>query len=393
VFWPESDSENARQSLRQTLFILRRLLGPTWVEATPLEIRATDAIQCDAAEFESALVKGDYATAIDLYGGPFLAGVHLVNLKPWEVWVDGRRAHFARAFRKACRETVSDLAKSGDLAGAIATARRWIVPDPLDDEGQHRLMELLVLSGDRNEAIRQYESYTKMLEADGLTPLDETRALIESARSSPVQPQNLESLVLPTDVGPSLAETRSSSAFALAPAPQPAGDRWLASWLAWSKMSRISALALVVAFVTVGGLWAWRTGALNRSSPERGNSEIDAFRYMVTPLVGDSVVTPEWSETQLAHSALASLRGITIVDSSVLLATLVRRRPRHGQTLPCGACRHGSRQQAGRFRLGQTRSLRNQQWGSDQRAVAHHAANGRGCGSAHARVDREVALR
>jgi tetratricopeptide (TPR) repeat protein len=106
--------------------------------------------------------------------------VHLADLQPWEAWVDGHRARLARAHRAGCRSWVEACLRSDNLAGALAAAQEWVRPDPLEDEAQHRLIELLAETGDRTGALRQYETYQWLLQADGLMPLDGTVALYRS---------------------------------------------------------------------------------------------------------------------------------------------------------------------------------------------------------------------
>jgi DNA-binding SARP family transcriptional activator len=183
MFWPESDAENARHALRQSLYHLRKALSDEWVDSRAHELVVRDDVRTDAHAFIQALERGDAESAVRLYQGPFLDGVHLVDLKPWEGWVDSRRAQYARAFRKACRELLEARRAAGDLAGAIEAAERWTARDPSDDEAQHRLIEALAAAGERAEAIRQYETYARMLEPDGLRPLDETQELAERLRS------------------------------------------------------------------------------------------------------------------------------------------------------------------------------------------------------------------
>jgi DNA-binding SARP family transcriptional activator len=138
----------------------------------------------DATAFIDALKQGDTERAVRLYRGPFLDGVHLVALRSWEDWVDGWRTRLKRAFRKGCRELLDAKFAAGDLDGAIAVAEQWTAPDPTDDEAQHRLIAALAMSGERAEAIRQYETYARLLAPEGLEPLDETRALVEQLRSA-----------------------------------------------------------------------------------------------------------------------------------------------------------------------------------------------------------------
>jgi DNA-binding SARP family transcriptional activator len=185
LFWPESDAENARHALRQSLYQLRKAVGSEWIDSRAHELVVTAEVRADARAFTDAVERGDVASAVELYRGPFLDGVHLLDLKPWESWVDTRRAQYARAFRKASRELLDARRAGGDLTGAIEAAERWTARDPMDDEAQHRLIETLAAAGERAEAIRQYETYRRLLEPDGLQPLDETVALAERLRSGP----------------------------------------------------------------------------------------------------------------------------------------------------------------------------------------------------------------
>jgi DNA-binding SARP family transcriptional activator len=184
-FWPESDAENARHALRQSLYHLRKAVGAEWIESRAHELVVTGDVRTDANAFTEALERGDLASAAEVYRGPFLDGVHLVDLTSWESWVDTRRAQYARAFRKAARGLVDARWAAGDMTGAIEAAERWTARDPSDDEAQHRLIEALAAAGERSEAIRQYEAYARVLEPDGLQPLDETVALVERLRSEP----------------------------------------------------------------------------------------------------------------------------------------------------------------------------------------------------------------
>jgi DNA-binding SARP family transcriptional activator len=52
MFWPESDEENARHALRQSLYSLKRALGDDWLEAQTLELRVTEELECDVGVFE-----------------------------------------------------------------------------------------------------------------------------------------------------------------------------------------------------------------------------------------------------------------------------------------------------------------------------------------------------
>jgi len=187
MFWPESDAENARHALRQSLYHLRKAVGGNdWIDSRVHELIVRGAGASDASAFSDALELGDSERAVRLYRGPFLDGVHLVDLQSWESWVDGRRTRYARLFRKACRDLLDAKLAARDFASAIAVADRWTTPDPTDDEAQHRLIATLAAAGERTDAIRQYETYARLLAPEGLEPLDETRRLVEQLRTRPV---------------------------------------------------------------------------------------------------------------------------------------------------------------------------------------------------------------
>jgi DNA-binding SARP family transcriptional activator len=179
LFWPESTGTNARHALRQSLYHLRRELGPGWVESLSHHLAVGRDVVTDAADFAAALEAGDAERAARCFGGPFLDGVHLADLNGWESWVDARRAHYARLFRRACREWVATRRDAGDRNGAVAAAQHWVRLDPDDDEAQHALVSALADAGLRSDAIRQYQVYARHLEAEGLQPLEETRHLME----------------------------------------------------------------------------------------------------------------------------------------------------------------------------------------------------------------------
>lgn len=183
VFWPESDAENARHALRQSLYQLKRAVKTDWIESRAHELVVTGDVRTDIHDFLDAIEREDLESAVNLYRGPFLAGVHLVDLSQWENWVDSRRGQYARAFRKAARDLIELKTAVRDLTGAIEVAERWSAREPMDDEAQHRLIETLANAGERAEAIRQYDTFLRARESDDLSIPDETRALGERLRS------------------------------------------------------------------------------------------------------------------------------------------------------------------------------------------------------------------
>src|SRR6202022_1941284 len=77
LFWPNSDQEHARTSLRKSLHILRRALGEDAILSRGDEDVAVDfeRVSCDVIEFEASLKANRLEEALDRYHGDLLASV------------------------------------------------------------------------------------------------------------------------------------------------------------------------------------------------------------------------------------------------------------------------------------------------------------------------------
>jgi len=189
LFWPESDNERARANLSQTLYELKQELGEGWLRKQGNFLRTTDFLWVDTRAFEAHLDSGQHEEAVSLYKGPFLDGAFLAQTHPFEEWVEHRRGHFRRLYRDALEGYIRDCRKSGAQEKALATASSWVAMDPLCEAGQHYLIRLLAESGNRDEAIAQFQRYADLLKEElGLEPMEETRDLVKGIRSGDLKP-------------------------------------------------------------------------------------------------------------------------------------------------------------------------------------------------------------
>ncbi len=181
LFWEGRDPDKARHSLSQALYMLRKRLGDHWLETDTRGVRVNEYLWSDLVDFDRELERGDPAAALARVGGPFLQGF-TSDSPTFEHWASGRRALVDRALRHAYRRVTETSIAEGDLSAALTTVRNWIQRDPADDEANHKLIEILALSGDRSGALRQYELYRRALAEDDLTPLDQTEDLVGEIR-------------------------------------------------------------------------------------------------------------------------------------------------------------------------------------------------------------------
>src|SRR5215216_2435173 len=58
MFWPESDAENARHALRQSLYQLRKVVGDHWIDSRAHELVVSGDVRTDAQTFMEAIENG-----------------------------------------------------------------------------------------------------------------------------------------------------------------------------------------------------------------------------------------------------------------------------------------------------------------------------------------------
>jgi DNA-binding SARP family transcriptional activator len=197
LFWPESDEERARSSLRQSVYSLRRSLGSEMIQSRGEEVGIDpERLSCDAARFDALLEAGDAEGALSLYRGDFLEGFHLPDAPEFERWVDAERERLRRQAAGAAWEISEVMEERGNGAEALRWARRARAFAPEEEASLRRLLALLDRMGERAEAVREYEAFAERLAAEyELEPSPETQALLAGIRareapagSAPAQP-------------------------------------------------------------------------------------------------------------------------------------------------------------------------------------------------------------
>lgn len=158
--WPESTEAQARTNLRKLLHDLRRLLNDPddflEVGSQTLRWRAGCALWIDTVAFAEALSRGDRATAVRHYGGPFLPACY-------DDWVLAERERL-RSLAVEAFTRLAVLADDDRRDGEVVDhARRLLRIDPLHEPAYRLLMQALARRGERNEALRTYHRCVETL--------------------------------------------------------------------------------------------------------------------------------------------------------------------------------------------------------------------------------------
>ena len=137
---------------------------------------------------------GDAALA--QYGGEFLPG-------SYDDWLLETRSELERQCADLCDMLSAAKASAGDLAGAVAAARRRIQLQPLEEVGYRTLMRLQADVGDRAGALSTYHHCASVLERElGVVPDPATQEMLGRLMSPAERPAGQRQPVLaPTPAG------------------------------------------------------------------------------------------------------------------------------------------------------------------------------------------------
>ena len=193
LFWPEHDAEHARNSLSQSVHVLRRSLGADVVVSRNGDTLSLDrgGLWCDAITFEDALDAGRVAEAVELYRGDLLAGFHVADAPDFEQWLETQRAQLAGRFAKALEAVAEEREAAGDFEGAVAWWRRLAARDRYSSRSALRLMRALAAAGDPAAAVQHSRVHETLLREElDIMPDPEIGALVRELQA--VRPEASE---------------------------------------------------------------------------------------------------------------------------------------------------------------------------------------------------------
>ncbi len=199
IFWPELNSEAARNNLRQVLLQVQRAFGDKQA-LIPVLVAERNAIRFDPAsghyvnliEFSAfpvecppeptasvcmACIERMEAVAA-LYRGEFLGEFYLGGCPEFDDWLQLQREALQRRALWLL-ERLSTCSECQSLpVRAYEFARRFIDLDPWSEAGYRRAMRASVLAGQRAAALGLYDELCRKLNADlGLQPEEKTQTL------------------------------------------------------------------------------------------------------------------------------------------------------------------------------------------------------------------------
>ena len=162
--WPEGDPRASANNLHQTLRSARQVLEalqPPWrirFEDEVLTLYSNPPFQVDVEAFEAAAALARqskdpafYNAALSLYTG------ELLPEDRYEDWAIQRRKSLQQTYLDLLLELARLYEARGEHSPAVVAYQQLTSVDPLQEEAQTGLMRVYALSGQRSQALRQYQ--------------------------------------------------------------------------------------------------------------------------------------------------------------------------------------------------------------------------------------------
>ena len=193
LLWGSHSESNARQSLRQALTRLRRVLGPNVLVSRGESLSLDpNVIESDVVRFERLVLNGSrdaLAKAVELYRGKFLADI-AISEEAWTEWLDFQRERLGGMALEAMIKLGECELRSGDGESALRAAQRATNVDDLREDAHRLVIRALAGSGRRVEALKHYDRLSALLWRElNVRPDLLTRELVQEIRgeTSPEQ--------------------------------------------------------------------------------------------------------------------------------------------------------------------------------------------------------------
>jgi predicted ATPase/DNA-binding SARP family transcriptional activator/DNA-binding CsgD family transcriptional regulator len=200
LLWPKLGPKAAANNLRQALHAVRQVLDRVASTAAPsryirlegglLALCPNGDLWVDVEAFEAATAAARrsrdptaYRAALRLYAG------ELLPEDRYEEWAEEPRTELRQIYLALLVEMAASCEERGDFGSAIDTLRQAVSEEPAHEEAHAHLMRLYAGSGQRYQALRQYEQLREALrQRFGAEPGEASRSLHEEivAGRSPI---------------------------------------------------------------------------------------------------------------------------------------------------------------------------------------------------------------
>lgn len=325
VFWPETSQARGRRALSQALYLLRRGLGDDVIVSRGSDEVGVDSerLWCDAVEFEKRCAGGERSSALDLYRGDLLNGLHVDDAPAFEEWLLDQRDRLQRLAVQAGSELAGELVARGEGVEAAYWLRRALRWEPYDEELLRNLLALLERLGDRAGVVREYDAFARRYQEElGLEPEAATRAIVERARA---EGATSAGAVVSLSKGPAREPGTMETTAELVPAEAGQVEAERPGRSSRWRAAAASAAVVAVAAVLLVATRRSEPAAVGSGEPAAAEASFDPRRIVLLPFEnrsGDPTLDPvgrmtaDWIAQELSKTGLVRpVLPVAAVDS------------------------------------------------------------------------------
>ena len=160
LLWGSHFEAQARQNLRQALYVLRRILGDGAIVNDGHFVSLKPGIlDCDVLRFKALICdqrRDPLAAAADIYKGCLLVNFDF-SQDAWRDWLTRERQRLQSLALDATVKLGELELASGKAEAALRAAERAIAENDVREDAHRLLMRALAAGGRRPDALRHYE--------------------------------------------------------------------------------------------------------------------------------------------------------------------------------------------------------------------------------------------
>jgi ATP/maltotriose-dependent transcriptional regulator MalT/DNA-binding SARP family transcriptional activator len=189
AFWPDRDTDSARQHLAQAISRARKVLDLPGQEQSVIEakertfrLRLRERDSVDAHQFEAAATAAlkqrgpERRTALE--GAAALWSGEPLPEDRYSPWTFAWRERLTQSYSQVLGALVDTHESAGDDHNTIRAATRLLELDPLNERAHQQLMAAYARTGQKSQALRQFLECRRALVSDlGVEPSAETAEL------------------------------------------------------------------------------------------------------------------------------------------------------------------------------------------------------------------------
>jgi class 3 adenylate cyclase/DNA-binding SARP family transcriptional activator len=217
LLWGSRFETQAKQSLRQAVFRLRKVIGEDALDSDGefISLSAT-AVLCDVKRFEALVREGGrdaLSAAADLYRGHFIDDV-AIGEESWSEWLTAERERLQELALAAMVRLGEQELAAGHAEHALKAGQRANALNNLREDAHRLIMQALAAAGRKAEALKYYEDLVALLKRELNTDPDPaSRSLVAELRSTQASPSSAKEVERPpAPFDPSPAEVSPAGA-------------------------------------------------------------------------------------------------------------------------------------------------------------------------------------